>query len=83
MRRIEKEIKRDGVDYIAPVSFGDGGMVYYAFAIVVTERAALRMERLIDARVARSYATKMDWWLAMLFLISMDAFVLFSVACYF
>ncbi len=61
MRRIEKEIKRDGVDYIPPISFSDGGMVYYAFAIVVTERAAVRLERLINASVVRSYATKTDW----------------------
>lgn len=82
MRRIEREIKRDVIDYVAPANFGDGGLSSYAFAIVLPERAALRMVRLLDVEVIRSYATKTDWWLGLLFLITMDAWILLSLVWY-
>lgn len=82
MRRIEREIKRDVIDYVAPANFGDGGLSSYALAIVLPERAALRMVRLLDVELIRSYATKTDWWLSLLFLITMDAWILFAVIWY-
>lgn len=82
MRRIEREIKRDAIDYVAPANFGDGGLVSYAFAIVLPERVALRMVRLLDVELIRSYATKTDWWLSLLFLITMDAWILLSLVWY-
>src|SRR5690554_2243778 len=62
MRRIEKQMRQDGM----PEGFiwdGIGGrVVFYAYAILFPEKGALRIERLIDVRCVRSYATKADWW---------------------
>ena len=70
MRRIEKQFKQDG----APVGFlwdGLGGrIVFYAYAILFPERCALRIERLINVRLVRSYATKADWWRSCIFVIT-------------
>lgn len=82
MRRIEKQIKKDGVAFKEHFDFGGTKIVDYAIAIVLSERAALRIERLIDVRVVRSYATKTDWWLGLLFLITMSTWILFMFIWY-
>jgi hypothetical protein len=82
MRRIEREIKRDVIDYVKPVNVGDGGLVSYAFAIVLPERPALRLAHFLDVELIRTYATKTDWWLSLLFLLTMDAWILFAIIFY-
>lgn len=41
-----------------------------AYAIVFPKKIALRIKRLIDVRLVRSYATKADWWRSLLFIIT-------------
>lgn len=68
MRPIEKKMKTDGL----PNQFawdGLGGRItFYALAIVLPERFALRLNRLMDVSAIRSYANNRDWWRGMIFI---------------
>lgn len=79
MARIEKKIKDDG----APGSFawdGVGGrIVFYALAIVLPEKIALRINKLIDVELVRKYATRKDWVLGICFLIAGDTWIFITI----
>lgn len=68
MRPMEKRMKADGV----PNGFvwdGVGARIFsYAFAIVLPEKFALRLTRLMDVKLIRSYASRADWWRGLFFL---------------
>lgn len=77
MRRIEKQMKEDGL----PDSFiwdGVGGrIVFYACALGFPEKIAYRIDkRLIDARLVRSYSSPGDRICAILFLLLMSCWIL-------
>lgn len=69
MARIEKSMEADGL----PKGFawdGVGGrVVFYAYAIILSEKNALRIERLIDVRLIRDYANANDWWRGLFFIV--------------
>ena len=77
MARIEKNIRKDG----HPESFvwdGIGGrIVFYALAIVLSKRIAMRMDKLIDVDLVRQYSTKKDWVLGFTFLLVTDIWIHF------
>jgi hypothetical protein len=62
IRLIERRIRRDGREGSRPLDFGGSKIVTYAYAIVLPEHGALRIERLIDVRLVRRYANKVDRW---------------------
>ncbi len=68
MRPMEKKMKACGI----PSGFqwdGVGVRIFsYAFAIVFPEKLALRLTRLMDVKLIRSYASKADWWRGFFFL---------------
>ncbi len=68
MRPMEKKMNADGL----PNQFawdGVGGRItFYALAIVLPERFALRLNRLMDVSAIRSYANKWDWWRGLIFI---------------
>ena len=60
MRRIERQIKEAGIS-VGFLWDGLGGrIVFYGYAIALPERLALRIERLINVNLVRSYANKAD-----------------------
>ena len=68
MRPMEKKMKADGIsnDFLWD---GVGARVFsYAIAIVLPEKLALRLNRLMDVKRIRSYASKSDWWRGIFFL---------------
>lgn len=81
MRRIEKQIKKDDVLHYKPLDFGGSRVVTYAYVIVFSERIALRMDRLLDVPVIRSYAAKSDWWLGLFFLLTSHIWIIFMLSC--
>ena len=68
MRPLEKRMTADGIQ----IGFqwdGVGARIFsYAFAIVFPENFALRLTRLMDVKLIRSYANKADWWRGFFFL---------------
>lgn len=69
MRRIEKALKADNAhnDFVWD---GLGARIFsYAFAIVLPEKVAHRLNRLMDVKLIRSYATEADWWRGLFFLV--------------
>ncbi len=79
MARIERNIQRDA----HPESFawdGVGGrIVFYALAIVLPERIAMRIDKLIDVSLVRQYATKKDWAIGISFLVVADIWIFICV----
>lgn len=68
MRRIERQIKEAGIS-VGFLWDGLGGrIVFYGYAIALPERIALRIERLINVPLVRSYANQADWWRSVLFI---------------
>lgn len=76
MRRIEKQIKSDNALSYQPLDFGGSRIITYAYAIVFPEHIALRIARLIDVRLIRSYAHKADWVLGLLFIITSHLWII-------
>lgn len=70
MRRIEKQIKNEGRDMQRPLDFGGRKIVTYAYAVALPEHPALRIERLIDIRLVRRYANKVDRVIGVLFILA-------------
>jgi hypothetical protein len=83
MRRIEKQIRKDGLDMQQPLDFGGSKIVTYAYAIVLPEHLALRIERLIDVRLVRRYANKVDSVIGMLFIMASHLWILSILLCSF
>lgn len=80
MRRIEKQMKDDGL----PDSFlwdGVGGrIIFYAYAIALPQKIALKFDRrLIDSGLVRSYASSRDRLRAKLFLLFINVWI---VGCF-
>lgn len=78
MARIEQSIKKNGY----PESFawdGVGGrIVFYALAIVLPEKLANRIDRLIDVSLVRRYATRKDWFFGVCYLVATNAWLVVS-----
>src|SRR6218665_362384 len=83
MRRIEKQIKKDNLQTQQPLDFGGSRIVTYAYAIVLPEHLALRIERLIDVRLVRRYANNVDWVIGMLFIMASHLWILSVLLCFF
>ena len=79
MARIERSIKGDGL----PDGFqwdGVGGrIVFYALAIVLPPKMAMRINQLIDVELVRKYATPRDWALGFSFLISGNTWIFITI----
>ena len=79
MARIERSIEEDGL----PVGFqwdGVGGrIVFYALAIVLPLKMAMRIDQLIDVELVRKYATRKDWVLGICFLIAGDTWIFVTI----
>ena len=75
VRRIEKEIKRSEVAYEKAADFGGSRIVTYAYAVLLPERIAQRLAPLIDATLIRSYATGMDWWRSLFFVLASHCWI--------
>ena len=78
MRRIEKQAIAEHPQYRQPLDFG-GGVIFYAWAIVFPERIAMRIDRLIDVRTVRNYATKTDWILALFVMVTGNTVLIVSL----
>lgn len=83
MRRIEKQIKSDGLDVQQPLDFGGSRIVTYAYAIVLPEHRALRIERLIDVRLVRRCANNVDRVMGLLFIMASHLWILSILLCFF
>jgi hypothetical protein len=83
MRRIEKQVKKDNLQAQRSLDFGGSRVVTYAYAIVLPEHLALRIERLIDVRLVRHYANKADKVIGMLFIIASHLWILSILLCFF
>lgn len=78
MRRIERQIKEAGIS-VGFLWDGLGGrIVFYGYAIALPERLALRIERLINVNLVRSYANKADWWGSVLFIVTSHLWIGFT-----
>ncbi len=75
MARIKQQLKTEGI--ADPVSWDgiSGGIVFFAHAIALPERFALKINRLIDVKLVRSHAHSKDQLLASLFLLSADTWI--------
>lgn len=83
IRLIERRIRRDGREGSRPLDFGGSKIVTYAYAIVLPEHGALRIERLIDVRLVRRYANKVDRVIGMLFIMASHLWILSILLCSF
>ncbi len=83
MRRIEKCIKNDCRDAQRPLDFGGSRVVTYAYAIALPEHLALRIQRLIDVRLVRHYANKVDRVVSVLFITASHMWILSIFLCSF
>jgi hypothetical protein len=52
------------------LDFGGRKIVTYAYAVALPEHPALRIERLIDIRLVRRYANKVDRVIGVLFILA-------------
>lgn len=83
VRLIERQIRKDGREESRPLDFGGSKIVTYAYAIVLPEHLALRIERLIDVRLVRRYANKVDSVIGMLFIMASHLWILSILLCSF
>lgn len=83
MRRIEKQIKKEEPVLQQPLGFGGSRIVTYAYSIVLPERLALRLERLIDVRIVREYSNKTDWVLGVLFIVASHSWIILTMMCFY
>lgn len=83
MRRIEKQIKEAGRDTHQPLDFAGSKIVTYAYAIVLPERFALRLHRLIDAQIVRDYSNKTDWVLGLFFIVASHLWIILTMLCFY
>lgn len=79
MRRIEKQIKSDNALSYQPLDFGGSRIITYAYAIIFPEHIALRIARLIDVRLIRSYANKTDWVLGLLLIATSHLWIVITL----
>lgn len=83
MRRIENQAITEHPQYRKPLDFGGGSVIFYAYAILFPEHIALRIDRLLDVRTIRSYATNTDWMLALFVVVSSHVWIIATVVCFF
>lgn len=83
MRRIEKQIKQDKVETYQSLDFGGTRIITYAYVIVLPEKIASRMDRLINVGLVRHYANKRDWFLGLGFILAGDAWIISVMLCFF
>ena len=83
MRRIEKQIKNNNLKTYQPLDFGGSRIVTYAYVIVLPEKIAHRMKRIIDVELVRSYIRKSDWFIGLGLIIASDAWLISTLLCFF
>ncbi len=77
MKRMEREMKADGLPNCFAWDGVGARITFYALAIVLPERIALRLKRLMDVEVIRSYATNFDWCRGLFFLTVTNTWIFF------
>lgn len=82
MARIKKQLKSEGVTDFVPWDGISGGIVFFAYAIALPERFALKINRLIDVELIRAHARRKDQVLASLFLIIADIWIVVSLVAF-
>lgn len=76
MARIEKQIKQDQLNPGFSWDGVGGRTLLYAYALLTSERHAVRMGKLVDVRLIKLYANRADWWLALLFIACINTWIL-------
>jgi hypothetical protein len=82
MARIKKQLKSEGVTGFVPWDGISGGIVFFAYAIALPERFALKINRLIDVELIRAHARRKDQVLASLFLLIADTWIVVSLVAF-
>lgn len=70
LRRIEKQIKKDGISDYKALDFGGTRIVTYAYVILFSESISRRLAQLIDTDLIRNYANHADWWRSLFFIMT-------------
>lgn len=79
MRPIEKKMISDALSNNFAWDGVGARISFYAFAIVLPKKIAIRLNRLMDVETIRRYSNKLDWFRGLFFLVSINTWLVVIV----